>query len=31
MNFSNSLAELDEKGTEWCGEQTKQLEAAGLI
>lgn len=31
MRFSNTIAELDEKGLEWCGDDHKQLEAVGLL
>lgn len=31
MNFSNTLAELDAKQVEWCGDDEERLRAAGLI
>lgn len=31
MSFSNTLSELDDKGTEWCGENEQILKSTGLI
>jgi predicted Zn-dependent protease len=31
MSFSNTFPELDEKGTEWCGDNLQKLEAVGVL